>query len=266
AAPAAPSAPVPPGAAVVPFDVRLLAEVCRASAADLETPAPPEPEPAAAATPPADATATPVAAFVTRGLLDPGERGSGLAVGPSGALLCRVDGTMILRLDRGAAVTGELEFAAAVRRVRGRNTEEPLGGETPLYVVRGAGAVLSLPCGRGRFVALTLDDDIVYVREEAVFGFSDELHWEAGRIPGLAAACPMLQLRGRGALALWIEGTLTPVKLERGQSMGVDAAALYGWVGRVVPHALAVPGTGGRHVGCTGEGVLLLQDPGDTPR
>jgi hypothetical protein len=266
-APAAPAPAEPPPAAPATFDLRALTEVCRACAADLAPAAPHEAEAAqVAATPSADPPVTPVAAFVTRGLLYPGGSGAGLAVGPSGALLCRIDGAMILRLGGGAAVTGDLELEPAYRRERGRNLDEPLGGADAFSVARGRGAVLALPPPGGRFVALALEDDIVYVREDAVFGFTEEVHWETGRIPGLATAFPMLQFRGRGALALRLGGTLTPVKLEQGQTMGVDAAVLFGWVGRVVPHAMTAARGAGRAVGCTGEGVLLLESQPESPR
>jgi uncharacterized protein (AIM24 family) len=143
--------------------------------------------------------------------------------------------------------------------------DEPLGGEEPFHYVRGKGSVLAL-AGDARFVPLLLQDDILYVREAAVYAFSGELHWESGRIPGLGGRHPLLQFRGRGGLALRVRGTLSHVKLERGQTLGIDAAALFGWVGRVVPHAMV--GGEGRAIGCTGEGVLLLCDPegGGAPR
>jgi uncharacterized protein (AIM24 family)/thioredoxin-like negative regulator of GroEL len=256
------AAPRPrPGA----FDVRLLADVCRqgekeaeadglmARDGEAEVPVVVEGEETRDV-----AAAEPVSAFVTRGLLHPDEPGAGFTVGAGGGLLCRISGSVAMRLTGGAAVSGSLDFAPAQRRVRGRLVEEPLGGADPFYNVHGEGSVLAL-AGGARFVPLLLHDDIIYVREEAVFAFGGDLHWESGRIPGLGAGHPMLQFRGRGGLALRVRGSLSHIKLERGQTLGVDAAALFGWVGRLVPHAMV--GGAGRAIGCTGEGVLLLCDP-----
>jgi uncharacterized protein (AIM24 family) len=244
-----------PSDAAAGFDLRTLARVCRVIM--LEDPGAPheaESKPAPVAR---EGEALPVAAFVTEGLLHQANAGQGLRVGQSGALLLRIDGSIVLRLEGGAAISGALEFEPARRRVRGRVTDDTLGGDQPFYFARGAGSVVSLPASGETFVALRLDDDIVYVREDAVLAFDAELHWESGRIPGVSS-CPMLQFRGRGTIAVRMCGRITPVKLERNQAIGVDAEKLFGWVGRIVPHAVALGGTSGRHIGCTGEGVLLL--------
>jgi uncharacterized protein (AIM24 family) len=272
AAPAAEgAAAAPPAAGELPvgsFDVRLLAEVCRqgekeaeadglmARDGETEVPVTVEGEETRDVS-----SAQPVSAFVTSGLLHPDEPGAGFTVGAGGGLLSRIDGTVLMRLGRGAAVSGNLAFTPAQRRVRGRAVPEPMGGADPFQQVQGQGAVLSL-AGDARFVPLLLHDDIVYVREEAVYAFNGELYWESGRIPGLGDRHPLLQFRGRGGLVLRVRGALSHLKLERGQTLGIDAAALFGWVGRVVPHAMV--GGEGRAIGCTGEGVLLLCDP-DAP-
>jgi hypothetical protein len=183
-------------------------------------------------------------------------------VGASGALLVRVTDRMFCRRSGVYATGGQLDFEAAHRRSRGANTEELFDhGGDPLSVVSGQGYLVAFP-DRGRFVAVYLDDDILYLREEKVFAFSATLRWENGNIPGLRGRIPVVQFRGDGAVAFRSVRTITPIKLAAASTMFVEASALAGWIGRVIPRAV-MPATGGPMedvcVECTGEGVVLVE-------
>ena len=52
-----------------------------------------------------------------------------------------------------------------------------------MFQVTGQGHLLAAPLG-GQFTAVTLDDDIFYLREDLVFAFEPVLRWENGHVPG----------------------------------------------------------------------------------
>ncbi len=204
----------------------------------------------------------PLFELATHGLVRPDDGDHPFEVSASGALLVRVTDRTFCRTSGVYATGGQLDFEPAHRRSRGANTEEHFDhGGDPLAVVTGAGYLVAFP-DRGRFTAVYLDDDILYLREEKVFAFSDTLRWENGNIPGLRGKLPVVQFRGDGAVAFRTARTVTPIKLPAAGTMFVDATALVGWIGRVVPRAV-MPAAGGPMsvvcVECTGEGVVLVE-------
>jgi uncharacterized protein (AIM24 family) len=128
--------------------------------------------------------------------------------------------------------------------------------------VTGKGHLIAAPLG-GVFTAVTLDEDILYLREDLVFAFEAGLRWENGHVPGSAHSLHMVQFRGSGSVAFRTARPLLAIKLAPERVLYVDATALGGWIGRVVPRAVA-PAAGGRHselfVECTGEGVVLVEE------
>ncbi len=72
----------------------------------------------------------------------------------------------------------------------------------------------------------------------------------------------MLQFRGRGIVAL--EMPREPIAVEVGGEAPtlVSAARLFGWVGRLVPHAASIPGSAPFQLACDGEGIVLLDAGG----
>jgi Tetratricopeptide repeat len=204
----------------------------------------------------------PLSELATLGLVRPDDGDHAFEVSATGALLVRVTDRVFCRSSGVYATGGQLDFEPAHRRSRGANTEEHFDhGGDPLSVVTGAGYVVAFP-DRGRFTAVILDDDILYLREEKVFAFSDTLRWENGNIPGLRGKLPVVQFRGDGAVAFRTVRTVTPIKLPPAGTMFVDAVALVGWIGRVVPRAV-MPAADGPMAGvcieCTGEGVVLVE-------
>ena len=199
-----------------------------------------------------------VTAFAATRLVRPQKDGQTFAISPGGALSIRVRGELYMRTSGVVSSAGALSFEAAQRRVRGLMTTEPFGsGELAMYLARGHGELIAVPRGL-RFHALALDDDVLYVREEALFAFEPALGWENGRAPGGDPA--LVQFRGTGQVALRTRREPFCVKIEPEQVLFADAAALVGWIGRVVPRALPTEPDVPRFLECTGEGVLIYDD------
>src|SRR5262249_53272030 len=145
----------------------------------------------------------PVAAFATTRLLRPGGLGEPFALAEGGMLVVRIDGRLPTRTFGAIASTGQLTFEPISRRVRGQPTEEPFGeGADAMFIAKGFGLIVVAPRG-AQFTALQLTDDIVYVREAALFSFEETLHWENGRVPGGGPdSMRVVQFRGNGRIVM----------------------------------------------------------------
>jgi len=185
------------------------------------------------------------------------------------ARLSITDGAYV-RADAAVASAGVVRWEEANRRVHGRPTTERLGRpEAPFFRVRGRSGELfvAAPPGTGRLIPLQLEDDILYVREDAVLAFEGTVSWEYGHIP--RATVGMLQFRGRGLVVVFVRGEPGSVKVSPERPVQAAARNLLGWVGRVVAHGglhdvgissaqarLSSPGP--LPITCEGEGVVLL--------
>ena len=205
----------------------------------------------------------PLSQLATEFLVRPDEGDEPFEVTANQELVIRVKDRMLTRLDGIHVTGGELEYEPAMRRSRGHNTEERFDfGATQMHVVSGRGYLIAVP-GDKKFTAVSLDDDIFYLREDLVFAFEASLRWENGNVPGLRGRLPVVQFRGDGAVALRTEVPLVRVKLPPQGVVFVDAVRLAGWIGRVIPRAVVPPADGPMGelcVECTGEGVVLV-DP-----
>jgi hypothetical protein len=212
-------------------------------------------------TPASSQRAIPLSQLATEQLVRPDHGDERFEVSSSGALVIRVDERVHTRLVGVHATGGDLAFEPALRRSRGHQTDERFDyGGPPLHVVTGHGYLIAVP-GKRPFTAVTLDDDILYLREDLVFAFDSTLRWENGHVPGLRGRLPVVQFRGDGSLVLRSEQPLTRVKLPPSGVVYVDASRLAGWIGRVIPRAVVPPNgapMGEICVECTGEGVVLL--------
>lgn len=160
-----------------------------------------------------------------------------------------------VRGDAALASVGKAEWQPAFRRVRGRVSKTPLGrDEHRFFRLVGPGEVW-VAGSPGRWVALSLDDDILYVREDRVLAFDDGISWESGRVPGDGLA--MLQFRGRGRVALQLDDNPTAIRIATERPALVSRSRLLGWVGRVVAHRHRIKG-GPFQISCEGDGVMLL--------
>jgi tetratricopeptide (TPR) repeat protein len=205
----------------------------------------------------------PVAAFATARLLRPGGLGEPFALAEGGMLVVRVEGRLPTRTFGAIASTGQLTFEPLTRRVRGQPTEEPFGeGVDAMFMAHGNGVVVVAPRG-ARFTALQLADDIVYVREAGLYSFEELLHWENGRVPGGGPdSMRVVQFRGTGRIVIRSARAAFSLKIGPDAPLYVEATALLGWIGRVVPRVLhGQDGEPTPYIECTGEGVLILEEP-----
>ena len=204
----------------------------------------------------------PLSDLATEELLRPDDGSDPFEISASGALIIRVTDRVLTRLDGVHITGGDLQYDFAMRRSRGHATEERFDyGGTPLHTVSGHGYLVAVP-GKLVFSAVTLDDDILYLREDLVFAFENTLRWESGNVPGLRGKLPVVQFRGDGALAVRLERPLVRVKLPASGVVFVDADRLAGWIGRVIPRAVIPPAGGPMGtmcVECTGEGIVLIE-------
>lgn len=225
--------------------------------------------PAAAVTTPhvaaGSAPPIPLSQLATDALVRPEDGDEVFEVTATGALVVRVTDRMMTRLEGVHVTGGDLAYEPAMRRSRGHQTEDKFDhGGAQVHTVSGTGYLVALP-GDRVFTAVTLDDDIFYLREDLVFAFEASLRWENGNVPGLRGRLPVVQFRGDGAVALRTGKPLVRIKLPAQGVVFVEAARLAGWIGRVIPRAV-MPAAGGPITGvcveCTGEGVILIDPVG----
>jgi len=208
----------------------------------------------------------PLSQLATELLVRPDDGDEPFEVTAGGALVIRVADRVLTRLEGIHVTGGELEYEPSMRRSRGRETDEKFDfGGTRMYTVSGSGYLIAVP-GDKTFTAVSLDDDIFYLREDLVFAFESTLRWENGNVPGLRGKLPVVQFRGDGAVALRTAEPLVRIKLPAHGVLLVAAVRLAGWIGRVIPRAVMPPTDGPMGdvcVECTGEGVVLI-DPAAT--
>jgi hypothetical protein len=229
-----------------------------------EAPPPPASAPAVALTEPArPATAI---AFAYERLLSPGaasEAADALSAPTADVLRLAVAGEAHGRQGALLATVGELAPLPARRRRQGRLTELALGA---FVRYRGTGELwLTLPAGGRGLVPLTLDQDVLYLREERVVAWGGDVVWEAGCVPG--GGPDLLQFRGSGQVVVDAgTGEVVALRVPEGEVINVAPQRLLGWMGRVVAQGIREAEVGGMcvRVACEGEGVLLLSKHGDS--
>src|SRR5262249_1174880 len=126
------------------------------------------------------------------------------------------------------------------RRTRGRLQEEPLGGAlSPIVEITGKGEIILGPTPGQRLAAVQLDDDALYLREDALIGLDISVSYENGRMPaGDGDAIPMVQLRGPGAVVISLPERAAVIEVIDARSTAVRAFSVIGWAGRMVPRTL----------------------------
>jgi uncharacterized protein (AIM24 family) len=205
----------------------------------------------------------PLSEFATARLIRPEDGDHTFETSAGGVLIVRVRGRVYARTEGVNVTGGELKYEVASRHVRGSSTGEAfsLDGRA-LFAVSGFGHLVTAPLGE-HFSVVSLDDDILYLREGIVFAFEEQIRWENGHLPGSQASIPMVQFRGRGEVAFRSKRPLLAIKLAPERVLHIDAHVLAGWIGRVVPRAVT-PAAGGAastmFVECTGEGVVLIEE------
>ncbi len=204
--------------------------------------------------------------FATARLVRPDDGSAPFEISSSGVMVVRIDGKVFSRTEGVDVSSGKLTYEAAMRRTRGSPSDEPFDtGGRPMFEIAGHGYLIASPQGE-TFTAVQLDDDVLYLREELVFAFQHDIRWEAGAVPGSRGQLRMVQFRGAGALAIRTKRPLIAIKLVPPTSVLVDAGALAGWIGRIVPRACKpqLPANASHladlFLECSGEGVLLIEE------
>jgi hypothetical protein len=169
------------------------------------------------------------------------------------------------RMDvvRAITQTGGLGASALPRRVRGRDTEEPLGGTTsPLMRLGGIGGIVLVPAPGTKLVPIELGAEPLFIRESALVAMDGDVIYENGRLPlGDGDSAPIVQLRGPGAVAVALPLDFVAIEAVRGESILARGHSLLGWTGQVVPRALSASEAPGRtrgFVSLSGDGTVLL--------
>ncbi len=201
-----------------------------------------------------------------------------LSLTPSSATLVSI-GEGVLRFAAGAethvresallVALGGPGLALARRRTRGHLGDDNLSsGLDRFFRVDGAGELLlASPDCKRRLTALQLERDVLYVEEERVVAWGDEVVWESGRVPGNGKA--LLQFRGTGRVVIVCgENEIVAIRIAEGECQLVPSGRLAGWLGQVVvqgrPAAAQNVLPGLEYVTCEGEGVLLLSRHGES--
>jgi uncharacterized protein (AIM24 family) len=247
----------PAGVVLEPIPVGVVTAAVRAAK-------PPVPQEAAVSAGEGHDAPLSVTDFATQRLIRPDDGNLPFEIAAGGTLIVRVRERILSRTDGVIVSGGDLGYQPATRRVRGTNTKEPFGKSSrPMFVVSGEGHLVAAPRG-GRFAALQLVDDIVYLREDVVFAFEEQLRWENGGVPGTRGTLAVVQFRGEGCVAIRTRRQPLTVKVSPEKILYVDASLLLGWIGRVVPRMVAGEADEtDPFIECTGEGVVLVDEPGE---
>lgn len=187
-----------------------------------------------------------------------------IALHPSGVVLVQAANGFAARLDaiRSMAL-GSPAGEALRRRVRGRITEEPLGGtSSPIVDLPGKSELLLSAGPRCKLQPIALGEEPLYLREDALAGFEPAVTYENGRLPvGDGDAIPMVQLRGPGTIVASLPEACHGVEVIEGRTVTVRAALVVAWSGRLLPRGLLASEApaGARGLAAfSGEGMVLL--------
>ena len=208
-----------------------------------------------------------LSAFALARMLAPAAEAAPLAWLGQGILRFAATSETYVRESALLAALGGVELLAAQRRMRGHLLSEALTAQGGRFLrLAGNGDLWLSPWRPGRALfALSLDRDVLYLRDEHVVAWADELVWEWGRVPGGGPA--LLQFRGTGRVVVTTgPDELVAVRVSEGDSLAVLGCRLIGWVGRVVAQGMAAREgePGGAYVTCAGVGVVLLSKHGES--
>ena len=156
------------------------------------------------------------------------------------------------------------------RRARGRDQVEPLGGSAlPLVELEGAGRLVIAAPAPLSAVAVALDRDFLYVREDRLLGFDSTLRHENGRLAtGDDDPIAMVQFSGRGHLVFATHLPLRGLDVDADQPLSLRAEDVLGWTGRLLPQPLPAsqaPGSTHGLVVFNGEGAVFVDPERNAP-
>jgi hypothetical protein len=225
-----------------------------------ETKTVPPPQPAAISTRivpppmPGDATSEAIeAASAPESVVAPSllglPAGQTVAIHESGVVTASVTGerAFATRLDALRVVSGPIQTRVLHRRTRDADTTEVLGGiGSPFVRVSGEAQIVLGPRPSHTLAVIALDDELAFVREDALLGFELRLSYENGRLaldppgegPRSSEAVHVAQLRGSGGVVMELGGELASLPCTAGLPLLVRREWIVAWLGRMVPRAL----------------------------
>jgi Flp pilus assembly protein TadD/uncharacterized protein (AIM24 family) len=187
------------------------------------------------------------------------------SVHPSGCVLIHGGGELAVRFDavRAVSYTRAVTTRPLVRRVRGREGDEPLGSaSSPLVAVEGVGELVLGPPPGTKLVPVKLGEGMLSVRESAVIALDGPIVFESARLPGGDGDfVPMVSLRGPGTVTLALPKESIALELSEDRSVSLRAHSVLGWTGRVSPRAVLqseAPMKARGLVALSGEGMVLV--------
>jgi len=175
-----------------------------------------------------------------------------------------IQGELLTRLTGLLGAAGNLEAAPEMRRYRGRPTDSPFGmGQEQMQRIMGSG-VLFIERATTEFLSLSLDDGSLYLREENLFAFDEQLNFENGRLSGDEGwSIDMVHLKGEGKLLLRLKGGLRRIPVSSSMSLRIPVSQLVGWYGQLTPVLSSMVGRS--TVVLSGMGSALVSVAGQRP-
>jgi tetratricopeptide (TPR) repeat protein len=133
---------------------------------------------------------------------------------------------------------GDLTTTPLHKRYKGKDLKALFGSpEDPLFQCQGSGEVFLLAPQNQQFFSIKLERDLLYIREEFLFGIVGALEWENGRLPSPHPPEPqVVQVRGEGHAILIHprKGSLRIITITGGKN-SIHLPHLVGWFGQVIP-------------------------------
>jgi hypothetical protein len=202
----------------------------------------------------------------------------------------RDDGPFAAKLESVRIVDGTVTTRVLHRRTRDADTGEILGGiGSPMVRFAGEARLLLAARPGHNLVPIVPGDELAFVREDLLFGFELRIGYENGRLAleflgdgsraegghgSETSAGPtegrertqtptslVVQLRGNGTALLELPGALATIACTPGHSLLVRREWIVGWLGRLVPRAIAAgeaPSGQRGLIAFSGEGTVLV--------
>ncbi|WP_394828905.1 tetratricopeptide repeat protein [Pendulispora albinea] len=167
-----------------------------------------------------------------------------------------------LRFDALRSYTGSLTTQVLERRGRGHG--DSFGGisSTVVHATGNGVVVLSPRPGRSAVASALGEDDVLFLREDAILAFDLSMTFENGRLArGDDEPIFVVHLRGPGPLAIEYIEPLATLEVTPDQAATVRAPSVLGWTGHLVPTAVPpgeAPGGQRGLINFVGAGTVLV--------
>jgi len=164
-----------------------------------------------------------------------------------------------IRFDALRSYTGTL--SANVLERRGRGASDAFGGiSATVMQVTGDGLLVLAPrAGRSAIASTLREDDVLFLREDAILAFDLTMPFENGKL--LQDPIFVAQVKGPGPVAFEYIEPLTTLEVSPSQPATVRSPSVLGWMGRLVPESVApgeAPGGVRGLIRFTGTGTVLV--------